>query len=391
SGTSISVGAGPRSVAIGDFNEDGVQDLAVSGAGVFIRLGNGDGTFSGSLNVTVGSSPYSIAIGDFNGDGHQDFATSSNSPSGPVSIRVGDGAGGFSGSTSISMGTNTLFVAVGDFNADGAQDFVTANFNADNAGVRLGLIAEINLKGNAVNIADGDNAPIPGDHTDFGSTLVSAGMVSRTFTIENAGLANLTIPAAGITLGGAHAADFMVSGISLPAVIAPSGSATFMVSFDPSAGGLRTATVNIANNDCNENPYDFAIQGLGQVPQAITVLGNGNAIANRSTTVSATDHTDFGGVAVAGGMTPRVFTIENISGGFPLQLDGVPLVEVAGRDQGDFSVTVQPASAIAGGSSATFNVKFDPSAPGIRSAVLVITHNDLPENPFVFRVEGLGN
>ena len=43
----------------------------------------------------------------------------------------------------------------------------------------------------------------------------------------------------------------------------PGNSATFTVTFDPSATGLRTATISIANNDCDENPYDFAIQGTG--------------------------------------------------------------------------------------------------------------------------------
>jgi hypothetical protein len=40
------------------------------------------------------------------------------------------------------------------------------------------------------------------------------------------------------------------------------------VKFDPRAAGLRTATVSIANNDGNENPYNFAIQGRGGVPGA---------------------------------------------------------------------------------------------------------------------------
>ena len=41
---------------------------------VSIRLGDGLGGFSGSTDVSVGSHPYSVAIGDFNGDGKQDLA-----------------------------------------------------------------------------------------------------------------------------------------------------------------------------------------------------------------------------------------------------------------------------------------------------------------------------
>jgi hypothetical protein len=41
------------------------------------------------------------------------------------------------------------------------------------------------------------------------------------------------------------------------------GTTTFTVRFDPSATGTRSATLSIANNDADENPYDFAIQGAG--------------------------------------------------------------------------------------------------------------------------------
>lgn len=127
-------------------------------------------------------------------------------------------------------------------------------------------------------------------------------------------------------------------------------------------------------------------------PPEITVKGNGNAIANRSLSVSTTDDTDFGTAAVAGGMVSRTFSIENMLGSLDLSLDGMPLVNIAGRDQSDFSLTVQPGtSAIASGNSSTFEVKFTPTATGLRTALVVITHNDLPENPFVFTVSGVGN
>src|SRR5215831_15948926 len=70
-------GTNPISVAVGDFNGDGVQDLAVANGNsnnVSVLLGNGDGTFQAAVNFDAGGGPVSVAVGDFNGDGVQDLA-----------------------------------------------------------------------------------------------------------------------------------------------------------------------------------------------------------------------------------------------------------------------------------------------------------------------------
>jgi hypothetical protein len=51
--------------------------------------------------------------------------------------------------------------------------------------------------------------------------------------------------------------------------VAAAGSTTFQVTFTPSATGLREATLSIANNDGDENPYNFSIQGTGATPPSI--------------------------------------------------------------------------------------------------------------------------
>lgn len=122
---------------------------------------------------------------------------------------------------------------------------------------------EINLTGNGLTILDGSSTPLAADGTLFGSAPITGGTIARTFTILNQGTANLTVSAGGITFAGTNAAEFSVSGIALPANIGAGGSTTFVVTFDPTAVGVRTATVNIANNDSSENPYDFAVQGNG--------------------------------------------------------------------------------------------------------------------------------
>src|SRR6267378_907094 len=93
----FAVEARPIFVAVGDFNGDRVQDLAVANrdsASVSVLLGNGDGTFRAPLTFGVGIQPHFVAIGDFNRDGVQDLALA-DSGSNTVSVLLGNGDGSF--------------------------------------------------------------------------------------------------------------------------------------------------------------------------------------------------------------------------------------------------------------------------------------------------------
>ena len=161
----------------------------------------------------------------------------------------------------VGFRTNATTLYPGD--TDGYYDLYRVNF----------LAPEIDLKGNGISIPNNDGAPSIDDDTDFGDVSVVSGTVSHTFTIENTGSANLTltgIPKVNIT--GNHAADFSIS--ALPAtIITPGGSTTFEITFNPSASGLRSAAINIDNDDSDENPYNFKIQGTGTVPAIDDTIG----------------------------------------------------------------------------------------------------------------------
>ncbi len=94
---------------------------------------------------------------------------------------------------------------------------------------------------------------------DFGTALVG-GNADLTFTVRNTGTANLT--GLGIAITGANAGDFSVAANPTAPVI-PGGSTTFTVRFTPGAVGARSAALQIASNDADENPFDIAFAGSG--------------------------------------------------------------------------------------------------------------------------------
>ncbi len=104
-------------VALGDFTNNGIQDLLTlddngNTAGVGILLGNGDGTFGPVSSITTFACTLEggIVTGDFNNDGKLDFAVVSGTPGGDCNfnpgtlwIYLGNGAGGFTLKASYSM------------------------------------------------------------------------------------------------------------------------------------------------------------------------------------------------------------------------------------------------------------------------------------------------
>jgi hypothetical protein len=137
-------GFNPEAIAVGDFNGDGIPDLAeISGAQNFVTiyLGNGDGTFTQLTSVTppaTGSSPSSIAVGDFNGDGKLDLAVV-NDESDTVSILLGNGDGSFTATAaSPATGVAPVNIAVADFNGDGIPDLVVSTPFTDTINIFLG-------------------------------------------------------------------------------------------------------------------------------------------------------------------------------------------------------------------------------------------------------------
>jgi uncharacterized delta-60 repeat protein len=126
-------------------------------------------------------------------------------------------------------------------------------------------IPEIAVSGNGQGIVNGDTTPSTADYTDFGSVNVTGGSVARTFTITNSGTAALNLtgtPPNYVTISGSAA--FSVTQEPASASLAANGSTqTFQITFDPATPGTHNATVSIASDDADENPFTFALTGTG--------------------------------------------------------------------------------------------------------------------------------
>ena len=147
-GTFTDIGAGLpgvyfSAVAWGDYDNDGRLDLVLSGetsSGPITQIyhNNGDGTFSNSLSLT-GVYSGSVVWADLNGDGYLDLVVAGMNASGTTPVTLiyrNNGDGTFTQATSLA-GIYSGSVAVADYDNDGLPDILLAGGNAPNTYICL--------------------------------------------------------------------------------------------------------------------------------------------------------------------------------------------------------------------------------------------------------------
>jgi hypothetical protein len=151
------VSSGNATLAVGDFNNDGILDIASADIGDFdpdhperannkisILLGVGNGTFRSATppTVQVGRAPEGIDVGNFNEDRNLDLVVA-NLFSNSITVLLGDGRGGFRAteyriSSDPAPSELTSTVVVGDFNNDRKLDVAALNEGTSTVSVFLG-------------------------------------------------------------------------------------------------------------------------------------------------------------------------------------------------------------------------------------------------------------
>jgi hypothetical protein len=130
--TYIATARNSYSVTVGDFNRDGIPDIAAylyDYGTIVILMGNGDGTFAPPVSyaTTMGSN---LTVADLNGDGYPDLIGVDQAAYATIDVMLNAGNGTFLPAVSYSVpNTQVGFgpLAVGDMNGDGKPDVVAYN------------------------------------------------------------------------------------------------------------------------------------------------------------------------------------------------------------------------------------------------------------------------
>ncbi len=217
-GQTYNTGQGDQSIVGGDFNGDGIPDLAIANYydhTLTILLGNGDGTFTPAASPATGGGPFAIVAGDFNNDGILDLATA-NFHDNTVTILLGNGDGTFTAApTAPVTGGGPDGLVAGDFNGDGLPDIVTATYQVATQSILLQAANSTTVTISGVTAPGTDNvfASYSGDgnYSSSQSSMVAINSIlltAQTITFPNPGAQTYGAP---LTLSASASSGLPVS------------------------------------------------------------------------------------------------------------------------------------------------------------------------------------
>jgi hypothetical protein len=286
----------PVFLTTGDFDGDGILDLAIADAGstaLTVLHGNGDGTFAQvSGEPALPQPPSFVTTADLNGDGKLDLVFSSAANT--ISIFLGNGDGTFHDGLIEAVDFAPYGVAVGDFNGNGRLDLAVTN-SSDNA-VSI-LLQTPSRSGVAITLASllnpiALNQPVTYTAVAWASPIMPTGSVTFKQGATILGTVPLADGQASFTTA------FTTAGI-FPIVASYSGDQNYRaknsqpvkqivnkyatitnLDFDPSPsvyGQAVTLTSNVGNGTPNDQPTGTVTFKNGPFSLGTAPLVNGSA------------------------------------------------------------------------------------------------------------------
>jgi hypothetical protein len=248
----------PLAVTTGDFNGDGNLDLAVVGSGFGIRginvlMGNGDGTFGPAVTYPGPYFADAIAAGTFTNSGHEDLIVGSFD--GPLEYFQGNGDGTFATPVNIPGSLFAQDVQVADFNGDGLSDIAVPS-----GGIKVyinGVSVTPSTPTGPSQVTIGSGA---GNSTSFYAIDGTRATVSiqgpGTATIDFAGSTTISIPSGSnfANVTGEQLSGITLSGTSAATTLSISTknrSETLTVpsiSADSLVGAINAPTINVSGD-----------------------------------------------------------------------------------------------------------------------------------------------
>jgi hypothetical protein len=384
------------SIGIGDWNGDGNLDLVTVGqSGIVseaqVLLGNGDGTFSPGATYPLDSDPVYVAVGDFNHDGILDLAVADFQGIG-VAVLVGKGDGTFRA----SVFYRTLFassVVAADVNHDGTLDLVAGGDGGPNltpavtvflgkgdgtfkpgmaypGGGNLPAIADFNGD-HLLDIASADGVSAvtillntgvvsfsPTTPLNFPAQLVGTTGPVRSVSLTNTGTAPLTI--ASMSVKG----PFQLSHQgTCGTTVAPKATCTIAATFHPTAKGAARGLISITDRASSK-------------PQIIELTATGTVV-----TISP-QQLSFAAQKVGTKSPPKTATLQN-HGTTALDIQNISILP-------DYQQSNTCGSQLAPGKSCTIGIVFAPTKTGPRNGTCQIT-DDGGASPQKIQLAGTGS
>lgn len=280
-------------VTVGDLNNDGKLDAAVSGTGdtsiVAIMLGNGDGTFTVGESYEVGEEPESISTGFFTANKKKIDLVVGNEEGYSISVLLGNGDGTFQPAANYDTHFPGWVIAQ-DFSGDGKTDIAAANalfppgvtvFHGNGDGTfQPGVFYPAGQEGNYIASGDfnGDHRPdlVEVDHErGVITTLLNTGVVSFSPTtplnFKKQAVGKTSAPQS-VTLTNTGATELKIQSMTASTEfavtstcgerVAAGANCTISATFSPTKQGAVQGTISI---------IDYA----SSKPQVIELLGTG--------------------------------------------------------------------------------------------------------------------